>query len=456
MPHRRGTTGRGTGPARRPGHHQQHAGRAGAARDRAHLPAPGCVRFDDRRGQPSRRRREPHIRAGSAAGVGDAARNPRVPDSKREASQPTRRRRARAAAADRGARPDGRHTSDRHAEAGRARPGAVQRPARAAAGRAGERARHRGDGEPAARAARARRRGHCGPARRARRRSGLRRRGHRLCHGRRAAARLRNRGRGTCASGRAGGLSRRVGEPGMIELSVQGLRAGYGAVEVLHGIDLDVPRGALTALLGPNGAGKTTLLSVVAGLHPLQAGVISWGGVDVSRTPPDARARAGMTLIPERRGIFPDLTVRENIDTFIGADGDAQVALDAFPVLAQRMAQRAGSLSGGEQQMLAMSRALLKNPRLLLLDEISFGLAPRVTRRLFDVVAELAIAGTTVVLVEQYLSDALRLADVVYVLARGEVVFAGEPGELAGKTLPGYMSATPRKERPVSTGQVAG
>ena len=237
----------------------------------------------------------------------------------------------------------------------------------------------------------------------------------------------------------------------MIELALQGVRAGYGAVEVLHGIDLDVPQGALTALLGPNGAGKTTLLSVVAGLHPLRSGHVSWGGVDVSRAAPDARARAGMTLIPERRGIFPELTVRENLDTFIGDDGSDEVALEAFPVLAQRLTQRAGSLSGGEQQMLAMSRALLKNPRLLLLDEISFGLAPRVTRRLFDVVAELALSGTTVVLVEQYLSDALRLADIVYVLARGEVVFAGEPGELAGKTLPGYM--TPR---PDASGQVAG
>ena len=227
----------------------------------------------------------------------------------------------------------------------------------------------------------------------------------------------------------------------MIELSLRGVRAGYGPVEVLHGIDLDVPSGALTALLGPNGAGKTTLLSVVAGLHPLRAGQIRWGGKDFGRLGADARARAGMTLIPERRGIFPELTVRENLATFTGDDGDDEPALAAFPVLGQRMSQRAGSLSGGEQQMLAMSRALLKKPRLLLLDEISFGLAPRVTRQLFDVVAELAHSGTTVVLVEQYLSDALRLADVVYVLARGEVAFAGEPGELIGKSLPGYVTA---------------
>jgi branched-chain amino acid transport system ATP-binding protein len=226
-----------------------------------------------------------------------------------------------------------------------------------------------------------------------------------------------------------------------IELELSGVRAGYGAVEVLHGVDLAVPAGALTALLGPNGAGKTTLLSVVAGLLPVRAGTVRWTGRDLGRVPPDARARAGMALVPERRGIFGNLSVRENLEIF-GTDGQpADVALAAFPVLGERLSQRAGSLSGGEQQMLAMSRALLRSPRLLLLDEISFGLAPRVTRRLFDVVGELARGGTTVVLVDQYLGDALRLADVVYVLARGEVAFAGEPAELEGRTLPGYVTA---------------
>jgi len=227
----------------------------------------------------------------------------------------------------------------------------------------------------------------------------------------------------------------------MIELALRDIRVGYGAVEVLHGIDLDVPAGALTALLGPNGAGKTTLLSAVAGLLPLRGGEIHWAGSDITAASPDARSRAGMTLIPERRGIFPQLSVRENLEIFTPQGRVPDVALNAFPVLADRMAQRAGSLSGGEQQMLAMSRALLREPRLLLLDEISFGLAPRVTRQLFDVVADLARAGTTVVLVEQYLSDALRLADIVYVLARGEVAFAGEPSELVGRTLPGYVAA---------------
>ena len=225
----------------------------------------------------------------------------------------------------------------------------------------------------------------------------------------------------------------------MIELQLRGVRAGYGAVEVLHGVDIDVPRGALTALLGPNGAGKTTLLSVVAGLLPVRGGRVLWGDSDITTLPTDARARAGLALIPERRGIFPALSVAEHLEIFTPAGATADAAFEAFPVLAQRLSQRAGSLSGGEQQMLAMSRALLAKPRLLLLDEISFGLAPRVTRLLFDVVADLARSGTTVVLVEQYLSDALRLADVVYVLARGEVAFAGEPAELAGKSLPGYV-----------------
>lgn len=223
-----------------------------------------------------------------------------------------------------------------------------------------------------------------------------------------------------------------------VELRLRGVRAGYGAVEVLHGIDLDVPAGALTALLGPNGAGKTTMLSVVSGLLPLRSGRIEWAGRDVHGMPTDARARAGMALVPERRGIFGALSVRENLEIFAGLGGSVDVAFDAFPVLRERLGQRAGSLSGGEQQMLAMSRALVHAPRLLLLDEISFGLAPRVTRRLFDVVASLARAGQTVVLVDQYLADALRLADVVYVLSRGEIVFAGEPGELDPSAMPGY------------------
>jgi branched-chain amino acid transport system ATP-binding protein len=195
-------------------------------------------------------------------------------------------------------------------------------------------------------------------------------------------------------------------------------------------------------LLGPNGAGKSTLLSVLAGLLRPTAGSLHWQGRDLAHLSPDARARNGLLLVPERRGIFTTMTVRDNLEVFAGRGRPYDVALAAFPVLGERLRQLAGSLSGGEQQMLAMSRALLSTPRLLLLDEISIGLAPRVTRQLFDVVRDLAGAGTTVVLVEQYLSDALRLADVVYVLSRGEVAFAGEPAELAGRALPGYVTRT--------------
>jgi branched-chain amino acid transport system ATP-binding protein len=231
-----------------------------------------------------------------------------------------------------------------------------------------------------------------------------------------------------------------------IELSLRGVRAGYGPVEVLHGIDLDVPTGALTALVGANGAGKTTLLTLLAGLLPLRAGSITWCGRRMTGMPADQRARAGLALVPERRGVFGALTVRDNLEVFAGRGGDLSPAFAAFPVLQQRLEQLAGSLSGGEQQMLAVSRALLSRPKVLMVDEISFGLAPRVTRQLFDVVADLARNGTTVVLIDQHLGEVLKLADVVYVLARGEIAFAGEPAELRGRQIPSHAATTVQAE----------
>jgi branched-chain amino acid transport system ATP-binding protein len=222
------------------------------------------------------------------------------------------------------------------------------------------------------------------------------------------------------------------------ELSVEGLRAGYGGLEVLHGVDLDVPYGGVTAVLGRNGAGKSTLLGALAGLVPVRDGRVRWGGTDVTGWSVRDRAQAGMLLVPERHATFPDLTVAEHLDLFaVDAEERARVpeVLERFPVLGERLDQRAGSLSGGEQQQLAMSRILLQQPRLVLLDEVSSGLAPRVADLLFDVVADLG-ARSTVVLVEQYVEDALRLADVVYVLDRGEVLWAGEPDELQGGRLP--------------------
>ncbi|MCU1590181.1 MAG: transporter ATP-binding protein [Frankiales bacterium] len=222
------------------------------------------------------------------------------------------------------------------------------------------------------------------------------------------------------------------------DLVLTGLRAGYGAVEVLHGVDLAVPAKAVTALLGRNGAGKSTTLAAVAGLVPARAGSMTWRGEDITGWSTRRRSQEGVLLVPERRGVFPDLTVRDNLAVFAVDDAERARMNDvfaAFPVLESRLDQRAGSLSGGEQQMLAMSRVLLQRPQLLLLDEVSFGLAPQVTALLLHVVAELA-RDCTVLLVEQYIEDALRLADVVYVLDRGTVVFAGEPGELRGGSLP--------------------
>lgn len=222
------------------------------------------------------------------------------------------------------------------------------------------------------------------------------------------------------------------------ELAMRDVRSGYGPVEVLHGVDLDIPATGVTALLGRNGAGKTTLLATLAGLVPVRSGQVLWGGADVTTWSTRDRSRAGMLLVPERRGVFPDLSVQQNLEVFTrGAQEQerAAAALEAFPVLGERLAQRAGSLSGGEQQMLAMCRVLVQRPRLVLLDEVSFGLAPRIAHQLFDVVADLG-RRSTVVLVEQYVSEALRLADLVYVLDRGVVTFAGEPGELADGALP--------------------
>lgn len=224
----------------------------------------------------------------------------------------------------------------------------------------------------------------------------------------------------------------------MSALVVRGLRTGYGGLEVLHGIDLDVPAGGVTAVLGRNGAGKSTLLSVLAGLVPAREGVVTWGGQDITRWSVRDRAAAGVLLVPEGRGVFTDLTVAEHLDLFAISEAERDRVpgvLERFPVLGERLEQRAGSLSGGEQQQLAMSRVLLQDPQLVLLDEVSSGLAPRVADLLFDVVADLGTR-CTVVLVEQFVEDALRLADVVYVLDRGEVLWVGEPGELRDGRLP--------------------
>jgi branched-chain amino acid transport system ATP-binding protein len=225
-----------------------------------------------------------------------------------------------------------------------------------------------------------------------------------------------------------------------LRLELNNVVTGYGRVEVLHGLSVSVPEGATVALLGPNGAGKTTTLSAIAGTLPVWKGAVRLDGEKLSGHSPYHIARSGVLLVPEGRGIFPSLSVRENLAISARAqrgrserDRKARIAdvVRVFPRLGERLGQRAGSLSGGEQQMLALSRALLADPKVLLMDEISMGLAPLVVEQLFECVERLKEEGTTIVMVEQYLTYALRIADIIYVLAKGRVAFCGEPSELA-------------------------
>jgi branched-chain amino acid transport system ATP-binding protein len=216
-------------------------------------------------------------------------------------------------------------------------------------------------------------------------------------------------------------------------LELRGISAGYGRTTVLRDVDLEVPGGSVVALLGPNGAGKTTLLRVAAGLLRAAAGKVSVQGADVGRRPPHARVRAGLCLIPSAGGVFADLSVRQNLRLQVpswrkGAGIDP--AIEAFPFLAARLGQRAGTLSGGEQQMLALARCYLAAPAVVLLDEVSMGLAPRVIDRIFGSLAQLAASGVSLLLVEQYVSRALGAADTVYLLERGSVTFSGKPSDL--------------------------
>ena len=215
-------------------------------------------------------------------------------------------------------------------------------------------------------------------------------------------------------------------------LELKGIDAGYGAATVLRGIDLVVPTGSVVAMLGPNGAGKTTLLKVASGLLAPQAGAMFLDGENVTGEAADNLVRRGVCHVPEGRGIFRSLTVRENLRVF--ARGEDAAAFDraiaAFPRLGERINQVAGTLSGGEQQMLALARASIVQPQVVLLDEVSMGLAPRVVDDIFVFLEQLARQGCSLLLVEQYVEKALGIADYVYILSRGAVQFAGDPDEL--------------------------
>jgi len=219
---------------------------------------------------------------------------------------------------------------------------------------------------------------------------------------------------------------------------LRGVSAGYGRIEVVHDVDLVVPAGGVVALLGPNGAGKTTTLSAIAGTIPLMEGDLLLDGQSIRKLSTFERTRRGIVLVPEGRSVFPSLSVEDNLELVVRAAGVDSATRrerltevwEIFPRLAERRDQRAGTLSGGEQQMLALSRAFLSSARVLLMDEISMGLAPVLVEALFDAVQQLRERGKTIVLVEQFLTYALSLADICYVLGRGRIQFVGDPGEL--------------------------
>jgi branched-chain amino acid transport system ATP-binding protein len=220
-------------------------------------------------------------------------------------------------------------------------------------------------------------------------------------------------------------------------LKVEGLRVRYGEVDAVKGIDLDVPEGAIVALLGANGAGKSSTLAAIVGLVP-SAGAISFDGRSIAGATPEEIARRGIALTPEGRRVFANLTVEENL--LLGGAAHAgrhdtartrERLLERFPILRQRLRQRAGLLSGGEQQMLAIARSLMAAPRLLLLDEPSLGLAPRIVDQVFALIQELHAEGLTILLVEQNATRALEIAASGYVLMTGTVELQGSGSELA-------------------------
>jgi branched-chain amino acid transport system ATP-binding protein len=227
-----------------------------------------------------------------------------------------------------------------------------------------------------------------------------------------------------------------------------GLRARYGRIEVVHGIDLVVPAGGIVAILGPNGAGKTTTLKVIDGRHPASEGCVHVAGHHVSGANADALARAGICSIPEGRGIFPNLTVAENLWLMTQSRpglsyGDVQDrAYARFPILGERRRQVAGTLSGGQQQMLAISRAVVTDPSLLLVDELSMGLAPLIVRDLYDVLGQLAADGMAILMVEQFARTALAIADFAAIMVHGEIVAVGQPADVDDAVAEAYLGAS--------------
>jgi branched-chain amino acid transport system ATP-binding protein len=226
-------------------------------------------------------------------------------------------------------------------------------------------------------------------------------------------------------------------------VELRGVHAGYDGIDVLHGVDLVVGAGEVVAILGPNGAGKSTTLKVLAGLLPASAGDIIIAGRRVNGARADDLARRGLCLIPEGRGIFPNLTVRENLwmMTHRGQDRARieERSIARFPQLAKRIDQTSGTLSGGQQQMLAMARGLATDPALLVLDELSMGLAPIIVDELYATVAQVAAQGTSVLLVEQFARIVIDVAHRAAVMVQGRVVETGRPHDIEERLSQAYL-----------------
>jgi len=230
-------------------------------------------------------------------------------------------------------------------------------------------------------------------------------------------------------------------------LEVRDLEVAYGSARALFGVSLDVPQGSVVAVLGANGAGKSSLAGAIAGTVTPKAGTVTFGGVDVTGLPAHRMCRAGVAYVPEDRNLFPHLSVRDNLWAQLRfsvprAERRAALerALSLFPVLAERRNQGAGTLSGGEQQMLALARVLAAPPRLLIADEMSMGLAPRMVDVVFESLARIRDEGVTVLLVEQFVERALDLADVAVVLRHGRVVWSGPAADVGTDVLAEYLS----------------
>lgn len=223
------------------------------------------------------------------------------------------------------------------------------------------------------------------------------------------------------------------------------VRAAYGTIEVLHGVNLSVPQGSVVALLGPNGAGKSTILKVISGLLPPTSGEVRLAGRMVNGASADELARIGLCTIPEGRGVFPNLSVRENLwmATMAGVPlaHVEEIAYARFPRLGERRKQLAGTLSGGEQQMLSMARALSVNPSVLLLDELSMGLAPLVVANLYEIVAQVSQEGVSILVSEQFARTVLGIAQYAAIVLHGNITRVGTPAELEDELSAAYLGS---------------